>query len=46
MLRQPKHRGHWHRGVDMGGLTVGRKIGYDRRLSICSGKDNKAESAK
>nr|WP_314546402.1 hypothetical protein [uncultured Massilia sp.] len=27
------------------GLTGAWKIGYDRRLSICSGKDNKAESA-
>jgi hypothetical protein len=27
------------------GLTGVCEIGYDRRLSICSGKDNKAESA-
>jgi hypothetical protein len=29
----------------MAGLTGGVWISYDRGLSICSGKDNKAESA-
>jgi hypothetical protein len=35
----------WFATVAKAGLTGRVGIGYDRRLSICSGKDNKVESA-